>query len=122
MASVTLPGLNCSLPLTLITGYSSTKIGSPAFHPKGSAEKQYRFPLIAQGHTNPKSPGASLSLQFSGMFVVSPDRSIPHCGIQTSRTTELKIKRSGSKKFPSGSLWRVVSETISFSTTCFLDL
>lgn len=93
VTSVTLPGLNCSFPLTLITGYNSTKIGSPAFHPKGSAEKQYRFPLIAQGHRNPKWPGASLSFQFSGMFVASPGRSTPLSGTKT---------RTGSKTWSLG--------------------
>lgn len=61
-------------------------------------------------------------LHFNGIFVVSPDWSTSHCGTKTSRPTELKIKGCGSKNFPSGSLWMIVSETISFSTTWFLDL
>lgn len=64
----------------------------------------------------------SLSFQFNGMLLVSPERRAPNSENKTFMLVELKVVGTWSKFFSSGSLGELVSVTIPHSIPWFLNL
>lgn len=68
----------------------------------------------------PKWPGGRPSFPSNGIIIVHPYISLAHSGTKTFKPAEHKVAGTASKNFASGSLWVMVSGTVSTTIPWFL--